>query len=71
MVIQRIYHKDGGSMTYFDRPAGTMSYHPTHGTCVDNWADFTLRRATPDPDSRNWPIIGTGNKQSFLSGEPW
>jgi subtilisin-like proprotein convertase family protein len=66
LVIQRIYHKDGNNMSYFDRPAGTMSYHPTHGHVhVDNWADFTLRRSTPDPDARNWPIIGTGNKQSF------
>jgi len=26
---------------------------------------FTLRRSTPNPDARTWPIIGTGTKQSF------
>ena len=66
LISQRIYHKDGNSMTFFDRPAGTMTYHPSHGHVhVDNWADFSLRRATPDPDARNWPRIGEGNKQSF------
>ena len=66
MLSQRIYHRDGNSMTFFDRPAGTMTYHPSHGHVhVDNWADFSLRRATADPDARNWPKIGQGNKQSF------
>ncbi|HNP49769.1 MAG TPA: T9SS type A sorting domain-containing protein, partial [Bacteroidia bacterium] len=66
MITQRIYHRDGNNMTFYDRPAGTMTYHPSHGHIhVDNWADFSLRRATSDPDARNWPKIGQGNKQSF------
>jgi len=66
LVNQRVYHRSGNTMTYYDRPAGTMTYHPSHGhTHVDNWAYFTLRRSTPNPDARTWPIIGTGTKQSF------
>lgn len=66
LVEQTIYHRLNNSMTSYNRPAGTMSYHANHGhTHVDTWASFTLRRPTPDPDARNWPIIGTGNKVSF------
>ena len=66
LVNQRIYHKTGNNMTYFDRPAGTMSYHPSHGHIhVDNWLYYTLRTWSPDPDPSNWPIVGTGTKMSF------
>jgi subtilisin-like proprotein convertase family protein len=66
LLNQRIYHRSNSTMTYYDLPAGTMTYHPTHGhTHVDNWALFSLRRATPNPDASTWPIIGTGTKQSF------
>lgn len=65
---QRIYRKHAGNdtLTYHDVSAGEMSYHPQHGHIhVDNWADFTLREKTTDPDPRNWPIIGTSVKQSY------
>lgn len=68
IVKQRIYQKIPGSDTlgYYDRIAGKMTYHPAHGHLhVDNWANYTLRTPTSDPDARNWPIIGTGVKQSF------
>jgi len=53
-------------MTSYERAAGTMSYHPTHGHIhVDNWAWFTLRVQGPNPDASTWPIIGTGTKTSF------
>ena len=66
LVTQRVYHRNNNTMTYFDRPAGAMSYHPAHGHVhVDNWADFTLRRGTSDTDARTWPIIGEGTKVSF------
>jgi subtilisin-like proprotein convertase family protein len=68
VIRQRVYHKQAGTdtLTYFDHSAGRMTYHPTHGHLhVDDWADFTLRTATSDPDARNWPIIGTSTKQSF------
>lgn len=65
---QRIYRKHAGNdtLSYYDVSAGEMSYHPQHGHIhVDNWADFTLREKTTDPDPRNWPIIGTSVKQSY------
>ncbi len=66
LINQRVYHRSGNNMTYYDRPAGTMSYHPSHSHVhVDNWADFSLRRSTADPDARNWPRIGNGTKVSF------
>ncbi len=66
LVNQRIYHKNGGTMTYWDRPAGTMAYHPSHGHIhVDDWVWIDLRRPTGDTDPRNWPQTGLGNKQSY------
>lgn len=66
LITQRIYHKNTAAMTYYDIPAGTMSYHPSHGHIhVDNWAHFSLRVSTLDPDARNWPVLGTGSKVSF------
>ncbi len=66
LVTQRIYHRSGNTMTYYDRPAGTMFYDPAHGhTHVDDWCSYTLRRSTPNPDATTWPIIGSGTKESF------
>ena len=68
IVRQRIYRKIPGTDTlgFYDRDAGQMTFHPEHGHLhVDHWADFTLRKATADPDPRNWPIIGTSVKQSY------
>ncbi len=66
LVNQRIYHRNGNAMTYWDKPAGTMSYHPSHGHIhIDNWLDYTLRVATPNPDARTWPVVARGDKQSF------
>lgn len=66
IVNQRIYHKDGNAMSYWDRPAGTMSYHFGHTHIhVDDWVWIDLRRKTADPDPRNWPQTGIGNKQSY------
>jgi hypothetical protein len=66
LITQRIYHKNTATMTYTDVPAGTMSYHPSHGHIhVDNWAHFSLRLNSMDPDARNWPMLGTGSKVSF------
>ena len=42
LLIQRIYHKNGNTMTYTDRWAGAMTYHPTHGhNHVNDWAYMT------------------------------
>jgi subtilisin-like proprotein convertase family protein len=68
VIKQRIYQKVAGNdtLTFYDRTAGRMTYHATHGHLhVDNWASYTLRTATSNPDATTWPIIGTGTKQSF------
>lgn len=66
LIKQRVYHKTDSVMTYYDRDAGTMTYHPTHGHMhVDNWGIFTLRTATTDPNPLNWPIVGNGAKLAF------
>jgi PKD repeat protein/subtilisin-like proprotein convertase family protein len=64
---QTIYHKNGSVITSYDTLTnGVMSYHPSHGHIhVDNWAEFTLRTWTPDPDATTWPIVATGSKVSF------
>ena len=66
LIKQRVYHKTDSVMSYYDRDAGTMTYHPTHGHMhVDNWGVFTLRTATTDPNPLNWPIVGNGAKLAF------
>ncbi len=68
VIRQRIYRKVPGSDTleYYDRTAGAMTFHPEHAHLhVDNWASYTLRTRTSNPDARTWPIVGTGVKQSF------
>jgi PKD repeat protein len=64
---QTIYHKNNGVITSRDTlTTGMMSYHPTHGHIhVDNWAEFTLRTATSNPDATTWPIVSAGTKMSF------
>jgi Ig-like domain CHU_C associated/Lysyl oxidase/Secretion system C-terminal sorting domain len=66
LIKQKIYHKNNGTMTYSERWAGGMTYHPTHGHMhVDDWATFTLRTQTADPNPLNWPIVGDGSKIGF------
>ena len=66
LVLQTIYHKNGSNITKYNRRAGYMSHHPTHGHMhVDNWAEYTLRKDNGDPNPLNWPIYGTGSKVSF------
>lgn len=68
LIVQRIYQKNAnGTMTYYDRYAGAMTYHPTHGhNHVDDWVTFTLRIEDPnDPNPLNWPIVGNGAKLGF------
>jgi len=67
VVAQRVYHKNGSVMTYSDREAGTMTYHPTHGhQHIDGWGFYTLRIENPtDPNPLNWPIVGSGSKLAF------
>ncbi len=67
LINQRIFHKNGNTMTYYDRAAGTMTYHPTHSHMhVDNWGNYTLRtRDTTESNPLNWPLIGFGTKLAF------
>lgn len=67
LVVQRVLHKTGNTMSYYDRAAGTMTYHPSHGHMhVDDWGIYTLRiQDTLDPNPLNWPIVGTGAKLAF------
>ena len=68
VIWQRIYHKNpDGSMSYYDREAGTMTYHPTHGhNHTNDWGVFTLRiKDDNEPDPRNWPIVSDGAKLGF------
>ena len=66
LINQRIYHKNGSTMSFYDRPAGSMTYHATHGhQHVDDWGIYTLRSNNGDPNPVNWPIIGTGAKLGF------
>ena len=68
ITFQRIYHRNSdGSMSYYDRMAGSMTYHPTHGhNHSDDWGVFTLRTMDEnEPDPRNWPIVSDGAKMGF------
>lgn len=66
LITQRVYHKNGQTMSYTDHAAGTMTYHPTHGHMhVDNWATYTLRVGTTNSDPLTWPLAGNGSKISF------
>ena len=66
-LVQTIYHKNNGVITSSNVLTNSvMSYHPTHGHIhVDNWAGFSLRKSTSNPDATTWPIIATGTKVSF------
>jgi subtilisin-like proprotein convertase family protein len=66
-ILQRIYHKNGADITWrYEENDARMEFHPTHGHMhVDDWAAFTLRKPTSDPNPTHWPIQGTGTKMSF------
>ncbi|MBE37269.1 MAG: hypothetical protein CMP50_01190 [Flavobacteriales bacterium] len=68
ITFQRIYHRNSdGTMSYYDRMAGSMTYHPTHGhNHSDDWGVFTLRVADEnEPNPLNWPIVSDGAKMGF------
>ncbi len=65
---QRIYHRNSdGTMSFYDRKAGSMTYHPTHGhNHSDDWGVFSLRKMDPnEPNPLNWPIVSDGGKMGF------
>jgi len=67
IINQRIYHKNGATMTYWEKAAGTMTYHPDHGHFhTDNWGVYTLRKPIDGiEDPLEWPILGYGTKMGF------
>jgi len=67
ILIQRIYQKSStATVSYYDRDAGTMTYHPEHGHMhVDDWGIYSLRIPTTEPDPLTWPIVGDGAKLGF------
>lgn len=61
VVRQRVYRTDG---TFWDRLAGTFTYHPQHGHIhFDNWTQFKLREVTVGNGVGN--VVATGAKTSF------
>ncbi len=67
ILFQRIYHKNGNTMSFNEYERGTMTYHPTHMHYhVNGWTTMTLRMAQPGiTDARQWPILATGGKLGF------
>ncbi|MEZ5012969.1 MAG: T9SS type A sorting domain-containing protein [Chitinophagales bacterium] len=67
IIKQRIYHKSGSTMSYWERDAGTMTYHPAHGHFhTDNWGIYTIRKEIDGVENPlEWPIIGYGTKTGF------
>ncbi len=67
ILFQRIYHKNGNTMSFNEYERGTMTYHPTHQHYhVNGWTTMTLRIQQPGvADARQWPIIATGGKLGF------
>ena len=67
LIKQKIYRKVGTSMQSYERWAGSMTYHPTHGHMhVDDWGVFSLRQEIAGiDDPLQWPIVAEGAKIGF------
>lgn len=61
LVVQRVYREDG---TFDERPAGSFTFHPTHGHLhFDDWVQMHLRAVLPGNGVGD--IVASGNKTSF------
>lgn len=67
LINQRIFKKTPAGFEYIIRPAGWMTFHPSHGHIhVNDWGEYTLRlRDTSIADTLQWPIVNSGLKVSF------
>ena len=67
ILFQRIYHKNGNTMSFNEYERGTMTYHTSHSHYhVNGWTTMTLRLAQPGvSDPRLWPVLATGGKLGF------
>lgn len=60
-VNQRVFRDDG---TWWDRPAGTFTYHPQHNHIhFDGWCRFRLR--AKNSDGTPGAVLAQGQKTSF------
>lgn len=61
LVNQRVYRSDG---SFWDRPAGSFVYHPTHGHIhFEDWTVFRLKQVLPGGGVG--ATVATGAKTSF------
>lgn len=66
MPKQRIYHKNGNTMSAWTRFMGPVTYHGGGSLYNDDWGIFTLRIKNPAIiDPREWSIVGVGHKLGF------
>lgn len=67
LVVQKIYHKTGDSMSFYERNAGAMTYHSLHGHFhLNDVSYYTLRIKKPGQNNPLlWPIIGKTTKNSY------
>lgn len=66
LIVQRVYKKDGSTMTYEEYDAGAMTYHPQHSHMhVDDWGLYTIRKKIPGLPPESWPMLGDGVKLGF------
>ncbi len=64
-LYQRIYHKNTGIMSFWERLIGPFTYNA--GTMyIDEWGKMSLRYEVAGiTDPRDWPIVGSGTKTAF------
>ncbi|CAN5134661.1 hypothetical protein BH09BAC1_BH09BAC1_00930 [soil metagenome] len=67
LLHQRVYQKNGNTVTYYYHYSGGQTYHPGHNhNHVDDWLVLSLRVEDPnEPDTLKWPIIGTSSKVGY------
>jgi len=66
LIVQRVYKKQGNTMTYEQFSAGAMTYHPGHQHMhVDDWGLYTIRTEVPGTPPHTWPMLNQGVKLGF------
>lgn len=66
LPMQRIYHKNGNTMSSWNRFMGPVTYHGGGSLYNDEWGIFTLRIENQNiADPREWSIVGWGHKLGF------
>ena len=69
ILFQKIYHKSGDKVTFYNRIAGTNYFdsRPGHNHYhADRWVDFTFRKKDKkEKDPRKWKVLGRGTKASY------